>query len=79
MIRLLMLIANRPRKGTFWRSFGFARELARREFDVTFLAVAPQRRYRFTEQRVDRVRLIETPDLFPSAGYDLLDTLARIG
>lgn len=78
MIRLLMLSFNRVGKGTYWRAFGFGQELARRGHDVTLLAVSSQQKRRFDERNAGGVRLVETPDLHPSSGYDLWDTLARI-
>jgi len=75
-----MLSFNRVGKGTYWRALGFAKELARQHgFEVTLLAVAAGRRWGFSEQQVDGVRVVESPDLMPRSGYDLWDALNRMG
>ncbi len=77
-IRLLMLVQNRVGRGTYWRALGFAQELARLNYDVTLLAVAPNRRRGFASYVLNEVRIVETPDLMPRSGYDLWDALNRM-
>ncbi len=78
MTRLLMLLFNRPGKGTYWRALGFAQELVKRDYEVTLLAVAANRRWGFAESEVNGVRLVESPDLMPRSGYDLWDVANRL-
>lgn len=77
-IRLLMLVQNRVGRGTYWRALGFAQELARLDYEVTLLAVAPNRRRGFASYGLNGVRIVETPDLMPRSGYDLWDALNRM-
>ena len=75
--KLLMLLMNRVGRGTYWRALGFAEALILKGYDVTLLAVAPNRKIGFKEYKVSGVNLVETPDLLPSSGYDLWDALNR--
>jgi glycosyltransferase involved in cell wall biosynthesis len=77
-VRLLMPLYNRVGKGTYWRALGFAEALSRQGYEVTLLAVAANRKRGFVEREVNGVKLVETPDLLPSSGYDLWDALNRI-
>lgn len=79
MKRILMLLFNPVGKGTYWRGLGYAQVLARRGYDITLLAVSRQQKWRFSERVVDGVRLVETPDWLPGTGYDVWDTVARLG
>ncbi|MCB8946118.1 MAG: glycosyltransferase family 4 protein [Ardenticatenaceae bacterium] len=78
MTRLLMLTFNRVGKGTYWRAMGYAKELVPLGYEVTLLAVASRRGTGFVERVVDGVHLVETPDLWPSSGYDLWDVVRRV-
>ena len=77
-IRLLMLAQNRVGRGTYWRALGFAQELAHLDYEVTLLAVAPNRRRGFAQYTLNGVYIVETPDLLPRSGYDLWDALHRM-
>jgi glycosyltransferase involved in cell wall biosynthesis len=57
---------------------GFARELGKQNYDVTVIAASPNRKRGVEQRTVDHVTLVEMPDLFPGAGYDLWDTLNRM-
>jgi glycosyltransferase involved in cell wall biosynthesis len=78
MTRLLMLLFNRPGKGTYWRALGFAQELVKLDYEVTMLAVAANRRWGFAESEINGVRVVESPDLMPRSGYDLWDVINRL-
>jgi glycosyltransferase involved in cell wall biosynthesis len=58
---------------------GYAKELLPLGYKVTLLAVASQRGSGFVEREVEGVHLVETPDLWPNSGYDLWDTVRRVG
>lgn len=77
MIKVLFLVGNQVARGTFWRSSGFGKELARLGYDVTYMAISRTRRIGFVERQYEGMTLIETPDLLPT-GYDLWDTVNRI-
>ena len=76
-IQLLYLLFNRTGKGTYWRGLGFAKELAKYNYDVTLVAVSPNHKNGIRKQTVSNITLVEMPDLLPSTGYDLWDTLNR--
>lgn len=78
MKRILMLSYNRMGRGTYWRAWGFARELAQRHYDVTLMAVSADHKIGFCQRRQDGVLIVESPDLFPTSGYDPWDALNRI-
>lgn len=73
-----MLCYNRIGRGTYWRAIGFAKELVHLNYEVTLLAIDPQRKRGFTVQDVNGVNVVSTPDLIPNSGYDLWDVLNRI-
>lgn len=75
---LLMLVQNRVGRGTYWRALGFAQELARLDYEVTLLAVAPNRRRGFSQHTLNGVHIVESPDLLPRSGYDPWDALNRM-
>lgn len=76
-VQLLYLLFNRTGKGTYWRGLYFAKELAKYNYDVTLVAVSPNHKNGVREQKLGNITLVEMPDLFPSSGYDLWDTLNR--
>lgn len=80
MIRLLMLVQNRVGKGTYWRALGFAQELSKQDYnyEVTLVAIAPNRKRGVVEYAVKNVWVVESPDLTPRTGYDVWDTLNRL-
>lgn len=78
MTKLLFLSSNLVGKGTYWRALGFGKELAKRGYDITLLAISQDKKFQFVERLVNGVRLIETPDLFPRSGYDPWGTFLRI-
>jgi glycosyltransferase involved in cell wall biosynthesis len=77
MVKLLMLCYNRVGRGTYWRALGFAKELVHLQYEVTLLAIDPQRKRGFTSQDVNGVNIVTTPDLLPNSGYDVWDGLNR--
>ncbi len=77
-LRLLMLVQNRAGRGTYWRALGFAQELAHLGYEVTLLAIAPNRRRGFSQYALNGVQIVESPDLMPRSGYDLWDVLNRM-
>lgn len=81
MIRLLMLLFNLPGRGTYWRAFSMAQELAAEGYDVTLMVTSPRRRRGFSVHQIGNVRQVEAPDLLPGSlrsGWDGWATLARI-
>ena len=80
-MHVLMLLYNQTGKGTYWRAMGFARVLAQREYTVTVVCTSPIAKTRFSEREIDKVRIIETPDLFPGSlrsGWDLWNVIFRL-
>ena len=81
-MRLLFLNHNVIGRGTFQRSFGFARELARRGHDVTLLTTSERLRFSHRESMRRGVRVVQTPDLLwgrARSGWDPWGTLWRVG
>lgn len=78
MKQILMLSYNRIGRGTYWRAWGFAKELVKRNYQVTLLVVSDSRRNGFHEIKREGISVIETPDLFPKTGYDPWDVANRI-
>jgi glycosyltransferase involved in cell wall biosynthesis len=77
-----MLLFNQPNRGTYWRAFYIARELARRGHIITVLATAPRerRRFRIDYQSHGRLAIVEAPDLLSGSmrsGWDPWASLAR--
>lgn len=81
-MRILMLNHNVAWSGgTFYRAYHLSRYLARRGHQVTLLSISPERRFCLSKKMVDRVQLIETPDLFwgrGRTGWDPWDIIRRI-
>ena len=75
---LLLLVHNRIGKGTYWRAWGFARELAQRDFDVTLVTAASQPRYSVTQYIKSGVTVVEIPELLRGSGYDPWGTIQRL-
>lgn len=81
-MRLLFLNHNVIGRGTFQRSFGFARELAGRGHDVTLISTSERRRLTHAVAQRRGVHLVEAPDLLwgrARSGWDPWDTLWRLG
>lgn len=81
-MRLLFLNHNVIGRGTFQRSFGFARELSRRGHDVTLLTTSERRRFSHHEGMQRGVRVVESPDLLwgrARSGWDPWGALWRVG
>lgn len=69
-MRILMLNNNLRERGTWWRAWQLARELARRGHAVTVWTAAPHHYYRPAASVEDGVRIVETPSWAPLAGPD---------
>lgn len=72
---------NLAERGTYFRCLHFARHLTRQGCDVTLVTVSPTRKFRFSERKVDGVRILESPSLLPMparSGLDPYDVLRRI-
>ena len=52
--------------------------MSQQGYEVTLLAVSPNRKRRFIEYTVGAVQVVESPDLMPHTGYDLWDTINRL-
>lgn len=81
-LRVLFVVFNMPWQGggTFYRAFGFARELAKRGHEATVIATAPKARWRLSEEMVEGVRLVLSPSLLwgkMRSGWDPYEVLAR--
>jgi len=80
-MKILMLNSNITGRGTYWRAFGFGRELSRCGHAVTLLSIAPGSRIGITEREDEGVHVVETPELLPGklrSGWDPFDILTRI-
>ena len=80
-IKLLLVVFNQARKGTYWRAFHWGRVLARWGHDVTLMATSPEARFFFRVCQAEGLRLVETPDLFSGtlrSGWDPWNTMKRI-
>ncbi|MEM7333739.1 MAG: glycosyltransferase [Chloroflexota bacterium] len=76
-MNILYIVSNRMGRGTYWRALGYAQALAKRNHQLTLLAVGSHKRG-VKKHQLDSVTVIETPDLMPTSGYDPWDTLNRI-
>ncbi|OPZ93124.1 MAG: putative teichuronic acid biosynthesis glycosyltransferase TuaH [Firmicutes bacterium ADurb.Bin419] len=79
-MQVLMLVINQKGKGTYFRTFEFARQLVARGHEVTLLATSPANRLKHSVSMEAGVKIIETPDLlFGSlrSGWDLYNALYR--
>lgn len=63
--RLLFIVFNMPWQGggTFYRAFGFARELAARGHETTVMATSLDARWRLSEEMIEGVRLVLSPSI----------------
>jgi len=80
-MKILMLNSNVTGHGTYWRAFGFGRELSRCGHEVTLVSIAPGHRIGISEREDKGVHVIETPELLPRklrSGWDPFDVLTRI-
>ena len=77
-MKLLYLVFNRVGRGTYWRALGFARELARRDHDVTLLAATSGPEKEVTRQEIDGVTVVQMPDRLRGSGYDLRQMWQRL-
>lgn len=76
-----MIGFNQVGRGTYWRAFHLARELANRGHIVTLLAMSRDRHLRFRVRSEAGVTIVESPDWLRGAlrsGWDPYDVLARI-
>ncbi len=76
-MKILYIVSNRMGRGTYWRALGYAQALTKRAHSATVLAVGTQK-WGIQTHHIDNVTVIETPDLIPTSGYDLWDTVNRI-
>jgi glycosyltransferase involved in cell wall biosynthesis len=76
-----MLNHNVAWRSTFFRAFGFGRELVDRGHRVTLVTISPKSRVSFSEKGVEGVRVVESPDLgvgLARTGWDPYDALRRL-
>jgi glycosyltransferase involved in cell wall biosynthesis len=67
--------------GAFFHALHFAKGMVRLGHSVTVLAISKDRRFSFSEKKIDDVTLVESPDMFPGqarSGWDIWNTCARI-
>jgi glycosyltransferase involved in cell wall biosynthesis len=80
-MKILMLNHNPKWRGTFFRAFHFAKQLARREHRVTLVTISPQNRIRLHRETLHGVEIWEAPDLLPGmgrSGWDPYNTIRRL-
>jgi glycosyltransferase involved in cell wall biosynthesis len=81
-LRVALVVFNLPERGTYFRAYQLARQLARRGHTCTLVYTAPQERRRFDVRLEERGRLalVAAPDLLPGSlrsGWDPWAALAR--
>jgi glycosyltransferase involved in cell wall biosynthesis len=81
-LRVALLVFNLPERGTYFRAYHFARQLARRGHACTLIYTAPQERRRFALRLEEqgRLALVAAPDTLPGSlrsGWDPWAALAR--
>jgi len=82
-VRILYIVHNTAWRGggTFYRALHLGRYMARRGHAVTLLATSETEQLRFRSQRVEALRLVESPDLLRGSlrsGWDPWNTLRRV-
>jgi glycosyltransferase involved in cell wall biosynthesis len=80
-MHILMLGLNHTGKGTYWRMWHLARQLAQRGHTLTLVTVSPQARRRGRTFQQAGVTIVETPDaLWGSlrSGWDLWASIYRV-
>lgn len=82
-MRILLLNHNLRGRGTWFRAWQFARELAARGHAVTLWTAAPHHYYRPARGTADSVEIVETPSWSPLVhgddGWGPLDCAYRVG
>jgi glycosyltransferase involved in cell wall biosynthesis len=76
-----MLNHNVAWRSTFFRAFYLGRELVDRGHEVTLVTISPKNRVGFTDQRLEGVQVVESPDLgvgLARTGWDPWDSLRRV-
>jgi glycosyltransferase involved in cell wall biosynthesis len=81
-MRVTLIVFNMPWRGTYFRAYHIARELARRGHQATLIATAPAERRRFAVAYAEnqRLALVAAPDLLNGSlrsGWDAWAVLAR--
>lgn len=81
-LRAALLVFNLPERGTYFRAYQFARQLARRGHSCTLVYTAPSERRRFAVRTEEhgRLALVAAPDLLSGSlrsGWDPWAALAR--
>ncbi len=80
-LKILMPFFNQVGKGTYWRTFGFAQELATRGHEVTLLGAGTGDQDHTEINQIENVRQVTFPSRFigtQGSGYDPGDILGRI-
>lgn len=81
-MRVALIVFNLPERGTYFRAYHFARELARRGHSCTLVYTAPAERRRFAVryEEAGRLALVAAPDALRGSlrsGWDAWAALAR--
>lgn len=79
-MNILFLNHNVIWRSTFFRCLQFGKQLVANGHHVDLLTISPRARFRFAEQEIEGVHVIETPDLLFSimrTGWDPYDTIRR--
>jgi glycosyltransferase involved in cell wall biosynthesis len=67
---ILIINHNLRDHGTWHRAWNLARELARRDYQITIWTAAPNHYYRSSCESLDGIRIVETPSWAPLANPD---------
>lgn len=80
-MKILMIVFNQVGRGTYWRAFNFAKNLAANGHDVSLIATSKHALRQISCKTIFGFTLVETPDLLPGmlrSGWDIWSTLSRI-
>lgn len=78
VLRILYLVFNCTGRGTYWRAFAFAEELARRGHHVTLMSGGPYSVEAVARQSGGSLQRVQLPDLHRGSGYDPWHTMQRV-
>lgn len=80
-MNILMIVFNQVNRGTYFRAYSLAKELAACNHEITLMATSVSEKFRVKTYKVENVNIIETPDLTSGplrSGWDLWNILQRL-
>lgn len=80
-MKILMIVFNQVNRGTYFRAYSLAKELAACHHEITLMATSVSEKFRVKTYKVENVNIIETPDLTSGpfrSGWDLWNILQRL-